>query len=291
MGGMFGESKYNVLKKIPKQYVPHTVLVPIPTTKKKVLEILANEKFSFPLIFKPDLGERGFMVKQISSEKEIEEYIAKTKINFLVQELVDLPIELGVFYMRYPSEPFGNVTSVVLKEMLTITGNGSSTLKTLILNSDRAKLQWKKLKEIYSERLEEVVPAGKSIELVSIGNHAMGTKFLDGSNLINDKLSMTFDRISKQIDGFYFGRFDVRCATLEDLYNGNVKIVELNGCGAEPAHIYDPDFLLIDAIGVLFRHWKTIFRIASYNHKRGTRYLTLKEGLLYYKKYKAAIYK
>lgn len=288
MGGMFGESKYGILQKIPAQYVPRTILISTPTQTKTVLEILACEGFSLPVIFKPDLGERGFMVRRIESEKDIEEYISTIKINFLVQDLVDLPIEVGSFYTRYPSEQHGKVTSVVVKEMLSVTGDGHSTLKQLIFNKDRAKLQWKKLERTYGNRLEEIIPADKAVELVSIGNHAMGTKFLNGSHLINDKLSVTFDNISKEIEGFYFGRFDIRCATLENLYNGNFKILELNGCGAEPAHIYDPEFLLIDAIKVLFKHLRTIFKIARENHSLGVKYISLKEGWFYYKKYKRA---
>jgi hypothetical protein len=58
---------------------------------------------------------------------------------------------------------------------------------------------------------------------------------------------------------------------IEDLYEGKVKIMELNGCGAEPAHIYHPGFPLWKAMGILFTHWKNIFRISMQNHKRGSR--------------------
>lgn len=289
MGGMFGESKYDVIRKIPSTFVPHTELIRLPATRDSVLETLKLKGFTFPVIFKPELGERGFMVKKITSAADIESYLKKISINFLVQDLVDLPLEFGVFYQRYPSLPNGKVVSIVTKEMLSITGDGTSTLQQLILNKDRAKLQLKKLEEAYRDRLAEVIPAGKSIELVSIGNHAMGTKFLNGNHLINDRLSSSFDSISKQIDGFYFGRFDVRCASLNDLYEGRVKIMELNGCGAEPAHIYDPDFGLFNAVGVLFRHWKTIFEISRENHKAGTRYLSHREGLAFYRAFKKAV--
>ncbi|MFZ6013376.1 MAG: hypothetical protein ACOYXT_23745, partial [Bacteroidota bacterium] len=206
----------------------------------------------------------------------------------LVQDLVDLPLEFGIFYARIPSQPAGKITSVVMKEMLFVMGDGRSTLRQLILKKDRAKLKWESLKVKYHDRLEEILPAGKKLELVSIGNHALGTKFLDGTHLINERLSATFDAISKQIEGFYFGRFDLRCASIEDLYKGSVKIVELNGCGAEPAHIYDPDFSLLKAVGVLFTHWHNIFVIARENHRQGVNYTPLKEGLRLYKKFKAA---
>lgn len=289
MGGMFGESKYDVIRKIPSAYTPRTVLIQVPSTRDEVLKTLDAHGFTFPVIFKPELGERGFMVKKITSAADVEWYLKKIRINFLAQDFVDLPLEFGVFYQRYPSQPSGKVISVVTKEMLSVTGDGTSTLQQLIMKKDRAKLQWKKLEEAYRQRLAEVIPAGKQIELVSIGNHAMGTKFLNGNHLINDQLSSSFDRISKQIDGFYFGRFDVRCASLTDLYEGRVKVMELNGCGAEPAHIYDPGFGLFKAVGVLFRHWKTIFEIARENHQAGTRYLSYREGLAFYRAFKKAV--
>jgi hypothetical protein len=288
MGGMFGESKFEILKKIPTQYIPRTIRITLPATTQSVLEELGKSDLRFPLVFKPDLGERGFMVKKITTITEIELYLKKIRIDFIVQDFVDLPLEFGIFYARIPDQHGGTVTSIVKKEMLSVTGDGVSTLKQLIFKNDRAKLQWKKLEESHHDRLEEIVPEGEVMEIVSIGNHARGTKFLDGNNLITDKLSSVFDTISKQIEGFYFGRFDIRCASLEDLYKGKIKIMELNGCGAEPAHIYDPDFKLRNAIAVLFKHWYTIFRISRQNHKQGFQYLSMREGLTYYKKFKNA---
>jgi hypothetical protein len=288
MGGMFGESKYEVLKTIPPQYTPATGLVQAPCKKDEVIKILQQQGLQLPVIFKPDLGERGFMVKRINTDDDIENYVSRMKYNFLVQELVDLPLELGIFYLRFPNESKGKVTSVVMKEMLSVTGNGLLTLQELIFSKERAKLQWETLKEVYHHQLNEIIPSNKTIELVSIGNHCLGTKFLDGGHLINEKLSNTFDHISKQISGFYFGRFDLRCASLEDLYKGNIKILELNGCGAEPAHIYHPGYSVFKASGELVNHWHTIFLVARENAKRGISYISFKDAQIYYKKFKEA---
>lgn len=288
MGGMFGESKYDVLRKVPPQYTPITIFVKPPFEKSEAIQKMYKAGLQFPVIFKPDLGERGFMVHRIKGGLDVENYLSKMKHPFVIQELIDLPLEFGVFYLRFPNQSRGRVTSVVVKEMLAITGDGRSTLQQLIFQKDRARLQWETLKEIYSNELNEVIPVGTTRELVSIGNHCLGTKFLDGSHLINDKLSATFDEISKQIDGFYFGRFDLRCATLEDLYDGKVKVLELNGCGAEPAHIYDPGYSLFRAIAVLLNHWRNIFLIARENERLGTPYIPIKEARIHYKKFKEA---
>lgn len=289
MGGMFGESKYDVLKTIPPQYLPKTLLVSGPVPPEEITRRLEGAGMKLPLIFKPDIGERGYLVKRISNENDMEEYLRKIKGDFMIQELVQLPLEFGVFYMRIPTQKTGRVTSVVMKEMLSVTGNGASNLQELILGNDRAKLQWRKLKEVYKSRLTCVIPQGEKIELVSIGNHSMGTKFINGNHLINDQLSRTFDAIASEVPGFYFGRFDLRCGSLVDLYQGNIKIMELNGCGAEPAHIYDPDYSLWKAFSDLIRHWDNIFQISRANKKQGVDYVSHKEALRYYRKFKSAI--
>lgn len=288
MGGMFGESKYEVIRNVPREFVPKTILVKSPSTPRQVLDLMSKAGLQFPVIFKPDLGERGFMVKKVSDERGLIDYLSKMKFDFIIQELVSSPLEFGVFYTRFPNQQKGEVTSVVMKEMLAIVGDGKRTIQDLILGLDRAKLQWETLKEVYRKRLTEILPSGQRMELVSIGNHCLGTKFLDGSNLITPQLSETFDRISRQIPGFYFGRFDLRCETLSDLYKGEIMIMELNGCGAEPAHIYEPGYSLHKALKVLFTHWRNIFIIARENEKHGIQYTSMKEAMHYYKKFKAA---
>ena len=286
---MLGESKYDVLKLVPDQYKPKTVFVKGGSTKQHVIDLLRQHQFKFPVIFKPDLGERGFMVKRIFNDRDIDHYLEKMKLDFLIQELVDLPVECGVFYTRFPNEKDGQVTSLVLKEMLSVTGNGTSTLEELILDKPRAKLQWETLRAAHTEKINVIIPRGEVVDLNQIGNHCLGTKFLSGEHLLNEKLSQTFDLISKQIEGFYFGRFDLRCASIEDLYLGKIKIMELNGCGAEPAHIYHPGFSLWKALRVLSGHWKNMFVISVQNHRRGVPYLSLREGKKIYEKFKMAV--
>lgn len=286
MGGMFGESKFEVLKKLPESVVPRTILIKQPTSVETILSALKKNGLAFPLIFKPDLGERGFMVKKINDIDDIERYTHCLKHDFLVQEFVDLPMEFGVFYQRLPNESTGQVTSIVLKEMLTVIGDGSSTLRQLILGNDRAKLQWDVLKATYNNQLNHVIPCGEKREIVSIGNHCLGTKFINANFLISEELTVSFDGISKQIEGFYFGRFDLRCKDFEDLKKGKVIVMELNGSGAEPAHIYDPAFSLWVAIRTLIQHWKSIFEIAMQNKMLGHQFISLKEAIDYYQNFK-----
>lgn len=289
MGGMFGESKFKVLDKIPDAYKAKTIFIRRNSSVDFVFEQMLLAKLSFPVIFKPDLGERGYRVKRISTAEEAKQYINTFKFDFLVQELVDLPEEFGVFYRRLPSQQHGEVFSIVGKQLLTVTGNGKNTLAELILAKDRAKLQWDKLKEQHSAQLNQVIPSGEVFLLNAIGNHCLGTTFLNSNHLINEKLNKSFDTISQQIEGFYYGRFDLRCESIAALAEGRVKILELNGCGAEPAHIYQPGFSFWKAVFVMFVHWQYIFKIGRENNSRGVAYLSFAEAKIFYYKFKIAV--
>jgi hypothetical protein len=286
-GGMMGESKSEVLALVPDAFKPKTTLVKLPASKDSIMKSMRENDLSFPVIFKPDLGERGWMVRRINSIEDAGKYLSEIRIDFIIQELVDLPLEFGVYYTRFPSEATGFVNSITGKEFLFVEGDGKTSLQNLILKNDRAALQWEVLKDKYKARLTEVLRAGEKLELISIGNHCLGTKFINCNHLITPKLSESFDELSKQIPGFFFGRFDLRCASLQDLENGKVKIVELNGCGAEPAHIYHPGASLLRGVRDLIVHWKNLYRVSYENHERGIPYLSYQEGKMIYRKFKA----
>jgi hypothetical protein len=283
-GGMMGESKFEVLDLVPQSHRPKAVLIKLPSTLHELKSKMNNAGLLYPAIFKPDLGERGWMVRKIHNDEEAQQYLSEIKIEFIIQEFLDLPLEFGVFYSRHPKEEIGNVISITSKEMLSVTGNGKDKLEQLIDKDPRAKLQAERLKKIFIKEWNEVMEPNRKVELNTIGNHCLGTKFLDGNHLITPRLQNSFDELSKKINGFYFGRYDLRCATLQDLENGNVMIMELNGCGAEPSHIYQPGFSLWSALGVLYTHWKTMYEISVENHKRGVAYVSFSEGMKTYRR-------
>ncbi|NJN41007.1 MAG: D-alanine--D-alanine ligase [Flammeovirgaceae bacterium] len=251
-----------------------------------ILERIQSADISFPFIAKPDFGERGWMVRKIHSADGLNDYIIRINQKFIIQEFVDLPLEFGVFYTRLPNAATGRVTSITGKEMLFVEGDGDRSLKELILAKDRSKLQWETLKIKFKDRLDQIPDKGERMELGSIGNHCLGTKFLNRNDLITDKVSQTFDEISKGIEGFYFGRYDLRTATEENLESGDFKVMELNGCGAEPSHIYDPKSSVWNAYLDLIKHWNTMYTISTINHKQGIPYTSFAEARKIYAEFK-----
>ncbi len=242
----------------------------------KALE--ATEAIEYPLIAKPNVGERGIWVKKINDQRELEVYVQTCPVNFLLQELINLPVELGVFFIKYPGQA-GRVTSIVRKDFLMVTGDGCASVNELLLANERAVLtaglKSDTLREIKNYRPRR----GESMLIEPIGNHCRGTKFLNDSDKIDDELHKVFNTLASEIPDFYFGRFDIRCKSMGDLKKlKNFKIIELNGAGSEPSHIYQPGYSLWKAYRDIFWHLNVLAEISRLNHKNGVPYWSFKRG-------------
>ena len=279
-GGMFFESKWSIFKLIPKEFYPSTILVNSEDTIDEILNVLQSHQLNFPLIAKPDRGERGWCVKKLHTLEDLKIYRKDISISFLLQAYIDLPIELSIFYFRKPGNEKGAITSVTYKKLLTVTGDGYSTIRELTERDDRAFLQIKKIMMDPGIQSDHILQMNESKILVPYGNHVRGTTFIDNNHIIDERLVNTIDKISQSIQDFYYGRFDLRCANINDLKDGkNFSILELNGAGAEPAHIYDPSFSFFKAQQVLAQHYKMMFVAATENKKRGIGFMTFKSFL------------
>jgi len=274
--GVIGESKYKVLQTIPDQFRPKTIFIPSSTPYHSILKQINNNKFKYPFIIKPDVGERGKDVELIHEEAELKTYLTEKSSALNIQEFIDLELEFGVMYHRMPTDQMGKITSVVQKGFLFVTGNGTSSLHDLMKAEIRISSRITYFEKKYKTDLNLVLPKGEKKYLEPIGNHCRGTTFYNANHIINDSLSEIFNDISVQIDGFYYGRFDLKVNSLEGLYAGqHMKIIELNGVSSEVAHIYDPEYKLIQAYRDVFAHMKFIYQIAKKNHEKGVAYDSL----------------
>jgi hypothetical protein len=280
-GGFTLESKAEIYGLIPQKYYPTTLLFKEGTGINAINCSLSSENLSFPVIAKPDIGARGVQVKLIHSESQLMDYIRQIKVDFLIQEHVDYKNEVGIFYYRLPGEAKGSISGIVGKEFLTVTGDGRSTVKDLLLAQPRYLLQLPILRDTYAELLDNVLELGKEHVLVPYGNHSRGAKFVDLSHLISDKLTASIDAMCQEIPEFYFGRLDIMYDNWEDLSNGkNLSIIELNGAGSEPTHIYDPKHSIFFAWKEITRHWKLLYTISKLNNQlKGLSYMSYKQGV------------
>ena len=270
-GGFFGESKIDILNKIPTKYCPKTLFIQRDSDFSLVKEEFSKNDFEYPVICKPNVGERGNLVQKVEDLDEMHSYHLSSG-DYIIQEYVNYEIELGILYYRMPNHQNGHITSVTKKGFLKVIGNGNDTILALMELSERARFQINSFKKRWGAQLLEIPKIGKEILLEPIGNHCRGTTFYDYNHLINRQLESIFDQICHSIEGFHYGRFDIRVASLPDLQEGkNIKILELNGVSADPAHIYDPNFKLIKAYSVVAKHWKILADISIEQQKLGIR--------------------
>lgn len=283
-GGFIMESKKEIYNLIPQKYYPKTELVKIGTSFEQLSKIVENASIQFPFIAKPDIGLRGSGVKKINNFEDLKLYSNKADFDFVVQDLIPFANEVGVFYVRFPSEKIGKITGIVAKEFLIITGDGFSSNLELIKQNPRYEMQLKSLQLEYGNQLNEILLKGQKRNLVPYGNHARGAKFIDGSDWITPKLEAVINEVCLQIPGFYFGRLDVMYNTFEEFERGvNFSLVELNGAASEPTHIYDPKHSIFFAWKELARHITYMYKISVENHKNGFPYLSHKVGMKEYR--------
>jgi hypothetical protein len=291
-GGFLMESKKEIYDLLPESLYPKTILVKAKTGAPEIIHEIKRCHLSFPLIAKPDIGMRGLAAKKLETEKDVTASASKYDIDFLIQEFVPFENEIGIFYYRYPGQAKGFISGIVGKEFLSITGDGKSSLWQLLQQDKRFILQLDSLKEEYGNKLDKVLMEGEKEVLVPYGNHARGSKFLDYSNLIDDELVIFIDKISQQVPEFFYGRLDLRFKNWDELKQGkNFSIIELNGAGSEPTHIYDPRHSLFFAWKEIIRHWIILWRISRQNHKRGFSYITFREGAKMFRENKAYVKK
>jgi hypothetical protein len=231
------------------------------------------------MVLKPDIGGRGRAVVIVKNEEELEYYVPKYNLPFLVQPFIPYQQEAGIFFVKNPDEDAGRVTGVVGKSFGAVTGDGVKTIRKLIEEDSRLSLYTESLFPQLGDRLNEVLAKDYKETLVPFGNHARGTAFYNWDHLIDDRLHAWANSLADRIEGFYYGRLDVRFDNWEDMLNDEkFSIIELNGAGSEPTHMYDPSKSLLYAWKEIIRHWMMLWRVSKANHQRGAGYMSFNEG-------------
>lgn len=275
-GGLAGESKSAILRGLAASgAVAQWTLA---HNAQQALDFINRAGLTWPVVHKPDVGERGSGVAIVHSQAELGAYFAASEQKVIVQECVH-GVEFGVFYCRRPTEERGRILSITEKRFPVVTGDGQSTLKQLILSDSRAVCASAAYLSRHPDASTRVPLAGETVRLVELGSHCRGAIFLDGMQWWTPALEKRVDEISKTHAGFYFGRYDIRAASLQEFQAGRFQVIELNGVAAEPAHIYDPRVSLWNAYAALARHWKLAFEIGAANRKLGAAPLSTGELL------------
>ncbi len=278
-GGFANESKEDIYPLIPPGITPKSIFFKQGADAAYVAGQLHEQGMSLPLVGKPNKGGKGKGVKILRDAGALNHYVQHAIVDFHIQELVPYEKEVGIFYYRMPGEEKGKITGIVRKEFLSVTGDGKSTVRQLIDRNPRAILHLKSITKMHPGLLDKVLANNEIYVLVPYGNHARGAMFKDDSHLIDEQLEDMMNDTCKKIEGFYFGRLDIKFHDWNELKQGkHFSIIEVNGAGSEPTHIYDPKHSIFFAWKELTRHWKILYKISRINHRLGHPYLSWKEG-------------
>lgn len=267
-GGFEGEGKMEIYKQLPANSYPESVLISHDTPFQKIIELIEEGKFSYPLVVKPDIAAGGYLFRRISSGEQLKKYHSYIDVDYIIQKWVDYPLEISLFYYRMPDNPKGVISGLLLKEQPGVTGNGKSTLSELISSHEILRLNYDAICSRHRERMEKVLPAGESFILSHASNRSQGARLQNLDHEIDEQLCGIFDQISLHTKDFFYGRYDIKCSSIADLKKGkNFSILEYNGAGAGIQHVYGNHYSLFRACTMIVQHWEKLFRISAYNSR------------------------
>lgn len=277
-GGLCGESKSAILDQVggtARHWIaPYAVFQTGPAAETEAARAMARLGLTYPVVLKPDVGCKGAGVRLVEDARAMADVLRHypAGIDVMVQRLIPYPNEAGLFYSRHPDAPGGRILSMTFKFFPSVTGDGRRTIQDLIRAHPRAGRIPDVFLPRFAGRLDEVLPVGETLPLVFTGNHAKGSVFRNATHLVTPALEAQIDHLLRALPEFHHGRLDVRFDTVAALRDGQgFQIIEINGIGAEPIHMWDPAARL----GRLFREqalfYGRAFTIGAAMRRRGHR--------------------
>ena len=277
-GGIVGESKHAILQDLVQtspEFTARSALITktAPSERMEQFETLCREyRLELPVVLKPNIAHRGSGFRLVRALDDARDYLSQVSGDVVLQEYAAGPCEAGIFYYRFPQEDRGRLFAITEKIFPVLSGDGVRTLEQLIRADRRAAIMASTYLKRHHAIRDKVLPAGQRLKLVEAGNHCQGCIFRDGMHLWSAELETRIDQISRQMPGFFIGRYDVRYACDDDIRRGeDFKILELNGAASEATSIYDNRNSLFRAYATLFEQWDLVFAIGAANRTLGHR--------------------
>lgn len=282
LSGLAMESKSNILQALGEnnpQVATWTTLPPRAPEARlaELLQFMTNKSLSYPIVLKPDVGERGQGVAIIRNEAEAARYLTECTGLVIAQRYVG-GLEFGVFYSRAPGAADGEIISLAQKHPFSLFGDGIHTLEELVLAHPRAVAMAAYFSKKFAKDYTRVPALGQEVKLAEIGTHCRGAIFTDARHHITPALRLAVNDLTKPFHDFHYGRYDLRVPSLDDLKNGtNLQVLELNGMTAEPVHIYDPSYSILTAWHDVCCGWNAAFAAGAALRAAGHSVPTLRD--------------
>lgn len=274
-------SKHFVYSKLQQAYFPITHLV----KQGDAIDIsLASFRdLAYPIIAKPNIGKRGLAANLLYSDDDLTNYIKNANYDILLQEYIDYSNECGIFYIRMPQDKKGLITSIGLKKLVAVTGDGRLSLQELLTQSDITLSEANTITNHYDLN-KTILAKGQELVIEPIGSHNRGTMISSGDHLINDQLLRVIEESLQGLE-LYYGRLDVKYQNWNDLLKGNFKIIEANTITSEPLSIYDHSIPLFKKYKIFYSHIRSMYLISQQLKKGGRKRLSISEFIKYIKSY------
>ncbi len=293
--GLMGMSKIEMNQKLAEPFRPRNLFFKTLPKSREILEQFFREKYgeppNYPVIFKPNVGERASGVNFVRAD-QIDEFLQPSPrlppslklrrtsrmtgvgnqnlTEIIFEEFIETELEFGLSWIRNPHTEELEILSLVQKKTPRILGDGQKTLRELILekcaelNLDKSR-EKKILAGFSADELAEKIVGEKNI--VRTASVSYGTSFqkINLSASQKEKLIKLIPQLLENFAGIYAGRFDLKANNLEELLRGKCKILEMNGVGGTPLEIYDNDFSIPERYEVLFNYFFKVLEIADQN--------------------------
>ena len=278
-GGFEGEGKREMYEQLPADLYPKSIYIAPADDVDAVARLVDTTFGGYPVAVKPNVGMMGLLFRVIHSPDDLRQYHARVAVDYIVQELITYPIEVSVFYYRMPGAERGTITGFVRKDELAVVGDGESTLWGLIQHYAPVRFRQNEMRAKHANRLDYVVPDGEVYQLSHALNQTRGGQLVSLEHEKDDQLLAVFDRLSHHTKQFYFGRYDIKTTSVSNLKAGqHFSILEFNGAGAAPHHVYGNGNSLWQAYKIVLHHWVMLAKISRKNHRRGVPYWGFKRG-------------
>lgn len=276
--GFEGEGKKEMYDLLPPNLYPKTIYIEPSLPFEEVKKQAEEAGFVYPFCAKPQVGLKGLLFRKVDSEEKLRFYHERVSVPYLIQSLVEAPLEVSVFYYRFPDQAKGVVSGFIQKEMMHVFGDGRQSLWDLIRQHPKAKHRLEEMRIKHEKSLDKILPSGEKYILTHAANLNRGARFTNLKNLIDEKLLSQFDPLSHRCQ-WYYGRYDLKCNSIEELKEGKFIVLEFNGAGAEPNHVYNAGYSWFAALREFAHHWKVLYQIGCYNNRHnGVRYWENGEG-------------
>lgn len=277
-GGMLDDNKTEAYSLIPDRYLPKMLIYDFKVDLEKQIK---ENSIQFPVVVKPNMGYKGYAVRECKDLDELKYFVGKLEENkeWLIQEYIDLEHEYSIMYYYYPVSKIIGLTSVSSKKYPFVVGDGISSMEKLIDQYENPFVDKYYLRKKWESKFDMIPTKNQKIELHHIGNYSRGSKFCSLMQEKDDQLASAMHNIFNGRDEIYFGRFDIKANSMEDVRQGEFKIMEINGAKSEPLHIYDPKYGFWSRIKDVRRHWKIMTHIVDERRAQGYQFPGNIEGL------------